>query len=190
MKKRRIQHRLSHTAEYRTWSNVIQRCTNPNTAFYAIYGGRGIGICERWRSNFEAFLADMGTKPSPNHQIDRINNDGNYEPGNCRWATPREQARNTRRNKHVEIDGVRMPVVDARNAAGLKRGTFERRLALGWSIEDVVSKPLRPNRRLTAGQRSEIATRFRRGERMPSIAAQMAVPYSTVYRVVWQEVLS
>lgn len=83
------------TVEYRTWSSMIQRCTNPRARNYKHYGGRGITVCARWRDSFEAFLADMGPRPAK-LSIDRINVNGNYEPGNCRWATQIEQVRNQR----------------------------------------------------------------------------------------------
>jgi hypothetical protein len=87
------------TAEYRAWNALKTRCTNTNIPGYKYWGGRGITLCERWRDSFEAFLADMGPRPSPKHSLDRIDNDGNYEPGNCRWATASEQNRNQRRAK-------------------------------------------------------------------------------------------
>ena len=85
------------TPEYRAWVNMITRCHNPNATRYKDWGGRGITVCEEWRNNYEAFLAHIGRKPSPRHSIDRFpNNSGNYEPGNVRWATPREQNLNQR----------------------------------------------------------------------------------------------
>jgi hypothetical protein len=88
---------LPGTVEYRTWEDMITRCTNPRTKGWPHYGGRGITVCDRWRDRFAAFLADMGRRPSPAHSLDRFpNNDGNYEPGNCRWATWSEQMRNRR----------------------------------------------------------------------------------------------
>jgi hypothetical protein len=88
---------------YRTWNNMRGRCNNPRHPDYANYGGRGIKICERW-NNFANFADDMGLKPSPKLSIDRINNDGDYEPSNCRWATQKQQINNQRpRKKRTEV---------------------------------------------------------------------------------------
>jgi hypothetical protein len=85
------------TKEYRTWLGMRRRCLNANDKNYRDYGGRGIGICKRWLNSFENFLADVGRAPDPEYTIDRINNDGNYELGNVRWATREQQAKNKRR---------------------------------------------------------------------------------------------
>lgn len=87
-------HGMHGTPEYDTWHNMIQRCYGEKYNYYHRYGGRGISVCESWKNSFEAFFKDMGYKPFENAQIDRRNNDGNYEPGNCRWVTPKENCQN------------------------------------------------------------------------------------------------
>jgi hypothetical protein len=92
-------HGLTKTTEYKTWLELRGRCINPNNQRYKDYGGRGIKVCDRWLNSFENFLEDMGKKPREGLSVERINNNGNYEPKNCRWATPLEQAANTRNLK-------------------------------------------------------------------------------------------
>ena len=128
---------------YPTYSAMRQRCGNRNSKGYQRYGGRGITICERWQGTdgFPNFLSDMGKKPSPKHSIDRIDNDGNYEPDNCRWATRSEQSNNSCRNRLVEIGGIRMTLVQASRATKVRYSLLLQRLNRGWSIERAVLTP-------------------------------------------------
>lgn len=89
-------HGLRQHELYGLWGTIVQRCTNPNNSVWENYGGRGITICDRWRNSFEAFLEDMGERPSPTHEVDRIDNDLGYYKENCKWSTPKEQANNRR----------------------------------------------------------------------------------------------
>jgi hypothetical protein len=125
------------SAEYAAWSGMWSRCTNPNKRDYPRYGGRGISVSEEWR-DFENFYRDLGPRPSPDHSLDRENNDGNYEPGNVRWATSEVQRRNTRSNRFVEYRGTRMVLADAVRLSGVNYATARQRLVAGWSDEDAL----------------------------------------------------
>jgi hypothetical protein len=106
-------HQKSKTAEYRAWAKIKERCYSDcreNIAKY--YKSIGITMCRKWRDSFENFLEDMGQRPSPKHSIDRIDVNGNYEPGNCRWATLEQQANNKRRTIFVEVNGEKMPLMN------------------------------------------------------------------------------
>lgn len=151
--KRNLTHGYSKQKIYMVWQGMIQRCTNPNSGHYQYYGGRGITVCERWRHSFENFLADMGLPPSARHSIDRYpNNDGNYEPSNCRWATPPQQRRNSRRIHLVTRDGVTLPLLDWNAETGLPIAS---RINSGWSIEEAFSTPNRYQCRISRHARLE-----------------------------------
>lgn len=96
-------HGLTGTPEYRIWKNMMSRCFNPHTKYWHLYGGRGIAVCDRWRTSVANFVADMGPRPSLKHSIDRIDPNGSYTPENCRWATQVEQGNNMRTTRHVTI---------------------------------------------------------------------------------------
>lgn len=101
----REQHGLRYTTEYESWSGMRARCYRVTHRRYKEWGGRGIKVCDRWKSSFINFYNDMGTKPSPEHSIDRIDNNGDYEPSNCRWATPKEQSNNRRKRGYAYVEG-------------------------------------------------------------------------------------
>lgn len=132
-------HGGSETPEYSTWAGMIQRCTNPNDRGFKNYGGRGIRVCSRWAESFEAFREDMGPRPA-GMSIDRIDVNGHYEPGNCRWATQVQQARNTRRNVWLEHDGRRMLACDWAAELGISRQRMEQRMRARLPPERLFAK--------------------------------------------------
>lgn len=124
-----LTHGHSKTATYYSWGSMLQRCTNPKKVKYPLYGGRGIKVCDRWLK-FANFLADMGEKPE-GKTLDRIDVNGNYEPSNCRWATPIEQSNNTRINKHLTFNGVTQTISQWSRQVGMNRRTLADRLKAG-----------------------------------------------------------
>jgi hypothetical protein len=136
-------HGLSYAPEYRAWQTMRLRCLVPTNAAYADYGGRGITVCDRWKDSPENFLADMGPKPSPKHELDRIDNDRGYEPSNCRWVTRSENDRNRRSTVWVTFDGERRRWADLCEQFGVAGDTAKWRMKnLGWSAERTFRTPV------------------------------------------------
>lgn len=133
-------HGLAKTPEYNCWQSLSGRCTNPKNAAYNSYGGRGITVCARWMS-FENFLADMGERPSDKHSIERIDNNGDYEPGNCRWATKGEQGRNRRSNFIVEAFGRKAPLIEFVSTDKPAYRLAWARIKRGWDVERAITTP-------------------------------------------------
>lgn len=125
--------------EWHAWHSIKRRCDPKASKRHPDYAGRGISVCERWRGSYEAFLSDVGRRPSDLHSLDRWpNNDGNYEPGNVRWATRNEQARNRRNNRFIECDGHRKTLAEWAEITGLKNTTIRARIRAGWSIGEAL----------------------------------------------------
>lgn len=126
-------------AEYRIWGEMIQRCTNPKSNRYYTHGGRGIKVCERWRK-FENFLEDMGLRPEKGLSLERRNNDGDYEPSNCFWATKKQQARNKRNTIRLTIGGVTKAMRDWAEETGAHPSAIIARLRAGVAPELAIQK--------------------------------------------------
>lgn len=120
------------TPEFRSWIKMIERCTDTKCKAYPGYGGRGITICDEWLDSFEAFHADMGDKPTPRYQIERIDNNDGYYKENCRWATPLEQGRNKRNNVHLTLNGVTLCLSEWSRITGMEATKIRYRMKRGW----------------------------------------------------------
>lgn len=177
--KRVSTHGMSKSSEYRSWSHMKGRCYNPTDTFYKNYGGRGITICEEWRKSFSAFYKYMGTKPHKTDSIDRINNAGNYEPGNVRWADRKTQNNNKKTNHFITINGTTKSIAQWAKTKKVPQYLITNRLRRGWSPQDAVikknynySRPVTVNRvtktavqwsKITGIRSSVINKRLRRG---------------------------
>lgn len=139
VRRSRATHGMTRTPEYYSWIEARRRCLDRAHHKFHDYGARGITMFPVWADNFSAFLSYMGPRPG-GMSLDRINNDGHYEPGNCRWATPLVQARNTRQNRQVILGGVSRTISECGEISGLPRSTITSRLNRGWSIEDAMSR--------------------------------------------------
>jgi hypothetical protein len=122
------------TPEYVVWASMLTRCTNPNSAAWRHYGGRGITVCTRWLQSFENFYADMGPRPD-GMTLDRIDNNKGYSPENCAWVSRKAQSHNTRRNRYIEYDGKTLCLSDWARHLGIAQATLSSRLKNGWPLD-------------------------------------------------------
>lgn len=128
------------SVEYRVWAGMKARCSNPKSNNFSRYGGRGIRVCQQWLDSYDQFLKDVGRRPTPAHSLDRLDNDGHYEPGNVRWATPAEQARNRRSNHVIEFNGRRQCLQAWADELAISQTTLIERLEK-WPVERALTTP-------------------------------------------------
>lgn len=135
---------MKGTPEYMARTKMIMRCENPKDPKFPSYGGRGITVCRAWRESFAAFFRDMGPRPSASHSLDRVDNDGNYEPSNCRWATKTEQSRNRSNARLLTHDGATLGLAEWAEVTGITETAIRTRIdRKGWSVADALTRPLR-----------------------------------------------
>jgi hypothetical protein len=168
------------TPEYQTWNSILTRCHGPNPE--PRYGGRGISVCERWRKSFTAFLEDMGTRP-PKHPIDRIDNDGNYEPGNCRWVTHKEQMQNTSTTARIEFRGVVKSYAAWAEETGIPWACISQRLKRGWTVEQALTEPPRHNGGRPIDE-DEVVALYVAGGSILGIATRLKITQRRVRRIL------
>ena len=132
-------HGMNGTPEYNIWQGINQRCSNPSARDFHRYGGRGITVCDRWQKSFSDFFADMGPRPSPDHTIDRIDNDKGYSPENCRWTTWKVQHRNRRDNRLLTFDGRTLCLAAWAEETGIGYQVLYGRLARGYTVEQALT---------------------------------------------------
>ena len=140
---RNFRHGHHGTRTYKSWDKMMRRCLNTRNIGYKNYGGRGVTVCERWKT-FSNFMKDMGPRPSIHYSIDRFPDaNGNYEPGNCRWATSKQQANNRRSNRLITINGVTKTLAKWASRSPVSYAAIHMRLRSGWPIEKALHSPKR-----------------------------------------------
>ena len=137
--KKNVKHGMCYSPTHNSWSAMLQRCYNEKVIGYPNYGGRGVEVCDDWK-DFNSFLRDMGERPSKAYSLDRIDNNGNYEPSNCRWATSKEQCNNRRSQSYVTFNGRKQTVAQWAVELGMQDATLRHRLYRGWSIQQALTQ--------------------------------------------------
>jgi len=174
-------HGLRRSPTYKSWVSMKTRCLKPTCGHYKDYGGRGITICPEWVASFASFFADMGLRPEGT-TLDRIDNNGNYEPSNCRWATPREQSSHRRSNVLIDIGGEKVSLTEAGRRAGVSLPAIRRRIKNGWPAEELLSPRNQFLRRISywrPGMKEQRSVRMvAQVQRKPAAAAE-TIPSSS-----------
>lgn len=140
---KQITHGMRATPEYAIWCAMRSRTSNPNSRVFRIYGGRGISVCQRWKDSFEAFIADVGRRPSPKHSLERLDVNGDYTPENVVWASMKTQQRNRRNNHMLTIGSETKCLAEWAEISGIQYATLLRRVKVGWSPYDAVFAKVR-----------------------------------------------
>ncbi len=179
------------SSEYWAWQSIKKRCYYTQGKQYDDYGGRGIRVCDRWLHSFDNFIADMGMKPTSKHTIEREDNDGDYTPTNCRWATRQEQARNKRNNRLLSYGGVTKTAAQWNEEKGFSRNLLRDRLRWGWTIEQAMeTSTVPPGCRRDSLDDAGVLKIFQlraTGITMKSIACQMGTKWRTVSYILRRE---
>ena len=136
-------HGMTGTRIYRIWLGMKQRCFYEKSHNFEYYGGRGISVCEKWKNSFETFFEDMKLPPTEKHSLERIDNDGNYCPENCKWATATEQMNNSRHCHYLTYQGETLTISQWTKKMGLTRSVIHARLKTGWTVDRTISTPIR-----------------------------------------------
>lgn len=172
---------------YNSWGNMIGRCTNPKATGYANYGGRGITVCDRWQGEqgFANFLTDMGERPGSNYTIDRKDNDGNYEPSNCRWASKKDQARNQRDNVNLTHNGRTQCLSAWAEELGMSRMVLDARRSLGWDDTKTLTTPVHPYKERNDKAGSTL-THNGKTQRISAWSKELGIPVQTIYSRIKQ----
>jgi len=178
MRRKYSQHGQHHRREYNIWKGMLHRCHNPESKDFPRWGGRGITVCERWRESVLNFIEDMSECPGPGYSIDRIDNDRGYTPDNCRWATQREQGRNTRVNHLITHNGETLTLVEWSERTGIGRHTIAKRLGkYGWSVERALTGNI---------QAKDGNTAFGKTLFTPEWSLRTGIPVSTINMRLWR----
>lgn len=175
----------NRTKEYIAWGNIIERCYNPNNTHFGIYGGRGIIVCESWKNSYETFLSDMGIAPSKKHTIERIEVNGNYEPGNCKWATQKEQCNNKRNNVKVKYNHEELPLQVWCDKLKIDHSKVRHHLSTGKSFQYIVDnyENLPTKKYLNKAEAIVIKALVDEGIYYRTIAKELMIDHQTVWRI-------